>query len=63
MNNSKGMLVVIPARGGSKVVPGKNIFHLSGKLLIVCTIEVSLEQVMILRGLLSRVNNYYQIRA
>lgn len=36
------MLAVIPARGGSKGVPGKNIKLLAGKPLIVYTIEAAL---------------------
>ena len=37
------ILTVIPARGGSKGVPGKNIRELHGKPLIVYTIEAALE--------------------
>jgi N-acylneuraminate cytidylyltransferase len=37
------MLVVIPARGGSKGVPGKNIKELGGKPLIQYTIEAARE--------------------
>jgi CMP-N,N'-diacetyllegionaminic acid synthase len=37
------MLVVIPARGGSKGVPGKNIKKLGGKPLIQYTIEAAKE--------------------
>lgn len=36
-------LVIIPARGGSKGVPGKNIKILNGKPLIQYTIETALE--------------------
>src|SRR5690606_30039190 len=36
-------LIVIPARGGSKGVPGKNIKKLSGKPLIYYTIEAARE--------------------
>lgn len=36
-------LVVIPARGGSKGLPGKNIKPLNGKPLIAYTIEAALE--------------------
>lgn len=36
-------LVIIPARGGSKGVPGKNIKLLNGKPLIQYTIEAALE--------------------
>ncbi len=35
------MLVIIPARGGSKGVPGKNIKKLNGKPLIQYTIEAA----------------------
>ncbi len=37
------MLAIIPARGGSKGVHGKNIKSLSGKPLIVYTIEAAIE--------------------
>lgn len=37
------MLIVIPARGGSKGVPGKNIKLLNGKPLIQYTIEAALQ--------------------
>ena len=37
------MLAVIPARGGSKGLPGKNIKLLNGKPLIAYTIEAALE--------------------
>jgi len=36
------MIAIIPARGGSKGVPGKNIKHLAGKPLIAYTIEAAL---------------------
>lgn len=39
------MLIVIPARGGSKGVPGKNIKELGGKPLIQYTIEAARELV------------------
>ena len=39
MINSKKVLAVIPARGGSKRLPGKNIRPLCGKPLIAWTIE------------------------
>ena len=35
------MLVIIPARGGSKGVPGKNIKELNGKPLIQYTIDLA----------------------
>ena len=37
------MLAVIPARGGSKGVPGKNIKELAGKPMIAYTIEAAVE--------------------
>lgn len=36
------MLAIIPARGGSKGLPGKNIKELGGKPLIAYTIEAAL---------------------
>ena len=42
MNNKK-ILDVIPARGGSKGVPRKNIKLLAGKPLIQYTIEAALK--------------------
>lgn len=43
MINGKRILAVIPARAGSKRLPGKNIKKLSGKPLIQWTIEAALE--------------------
>ena len=42
MINSKKILALIPARGGSKRLPGKNIRHLNGIPLIELTIQASL---------------------
>ena len=39
MINDKKLLAIIPARGGSKGLPGKNIKELCGKPLIAWTIE------------------------
>jgi len=39
---TKKILSIIPARGGSKGLPGKNIANLAGKPLIAWTIEASL---------------------
>ena len=36
-------LCVIPARGGSKRIPGKNIKEFSGKPMIVLTIEAAIQ--------------------
>lgn len=41
-NESGGMLAIIPARGGSKRLPDKNILPLGGKPLIAWTIEAAL---------------------
>lgn len=41
MIQGKSVLAVIPARGGSKGVPGKNIRELAGKPLIAWTIEAA----------------------
>jgi CMP-N,N'-diacetyllegionaminic acid synthase len=41
MYNDKKVLAVIPARGGSKRLPNKNILDLAGKPLIAWTIEAA----------------------
>jgi CMP-N-acetylneuraminic acid synthetase len=41
MYREQNILVVIPARGGSKRIPQKNIIHLSGKPMIAWTIEAA----------------------
>src|ERR1700757_4627412 len=41
MLNNERLIAVIPARGGSKSIPGKNIRPLCGKPLIVWSIEVA----------------------
>lgn len=43
MINTGNILVVIPARGGSKRLPRKNVLPLAGKPLICWTIEAALE--------------------
>lgn len=43
MLNGKTFLAVIPARGGSKRLPRKNVLDLAGKPLIVWSIEAGLE--------------------
>lgn len=47
------VLAVIPARGGSKGVPGKNIKPLGGKPLLAWTIEVALGSKRLTRTILS----------
>lgn len=43
MYNGKRILTIIPARGGSKGLPGKNIRDLSGKPLIAWSIDAALK--------------------
>ena len=43
MINNKTILAIIPARGGSKGIPHKNIKDLNGKPLIAWTIKESLK--------------------
>ncbi len=42
MINGKSILAIIPARGGSKRLPRKNVIDLAGKPLIAWTIEAAL---------------------
>jgi len=46
-------LAVIPARGGSQRVPGKNIRDLSGRPMIVYTIEAALQSELFARVIVS----------
>ena len=39
---AKSVIAIVPARGGSKGIPGKNLYPLAGKPLIVHTIEQAL---------------------
>ena len=43
MYNNKRIIAIIPARGGSKGIPHKNIINLGGKPLISYTIEAALK--------------------
>lgn len=43
MSNDLKAIAVIPARGGSKRLPGKNLINLAGKPLIAWTIEAAIE--------------------
>ncbi len=43
MHNNKTFLAIIPARGGSKRLPKKNILDLAGKPLIAWSIEAGLQ--------------------
>jgi CMP-N,N'-diacetyllegionaminic acid synthase len=53
MIGGKSVLAVIPARGGSKGIPRKNIINLAGKPLIVWTIEAAQKSQYIDRVILS----------
>ena len=47
MLNEKTFLAIIPARGGSKRLPRKNILNLAGKPLIAWTIEAALNSKLV----------------
>ena len=49
----KNTLAIIPARGGSKGIPGKNIKEFAGKPLIVHSIEASLKCPLVNRTVVS----------
>ena len=51
------MLAIIPARGGSKGLPGKNIRELNGKPLIAYTIEAALNSKKITKIIVSTDDN------
>ena len=53
MINEKSVLAIIPARGGSKGVPRKNIREVGGKPLIAWTIEEAKKSRYIDRCILS----------
>ena len=53
MFNKKKILAIIPARGGSKRLPKKNILPLSGKPLIAWTIEAAKQSKIIDRAVVS----------
>ena len=53
MTKNSKILAIIPARGGSKGLPGKNIADLAGKPLIVWTIDAALKSQSIDRLIVS----------
>lgn len=53
MNSQKNIICIIPARGGSKGVPRKNLREILGKPLIAYTIEAALNSGVIDRVLVS----------
>lgn len=54
---TKSILAIIPARGGSKGLPRKNILDLGGKPLIAWTIEASLSSKFITKTVVSSDDN------
>lgn len=48
-----GRLAVIPARGGSKRIPGKNLVMLGGRPLLAYTVEAALESGLFVRVVVS----------
>ncbi len=57
MINDKSFLAIIPARGGSKRLPRKNVLGLQGKPLIAWTIEASINSKYIDRTIVSTDTN------
>ena len=53
MINNKRVVAIIPARGGSKRLPRKNVLPLAGKPLIVWSIEAALASVYIDKTIVS----------
>ncbi len=51
--NLENVIALIPARGGSKGIPGKNIKKMNGKPLIAYTIQASLKSSLIDRTIVS----------
>ena len=53
MSNKKNILGIVPARGGSKGIPGKNIKEFCGKPLMAWTIESALKSEAVSRLIVS----------
>jgi CMP-N-acetylneuraminic acid synthetase len=53
MRNEMNVLAIIPARGGSKGIPGKNIKKINGKSLLYYTINASLKSKYISKTIVS----------
>lgn len=53
MRSAEKVLAIIPARGGSKGIPGKNVHPLAGKPLIAYTIEQALAASRVTRVVVS----------
>lgn len=59
MNSKNGHLAIIPARSGSKRLPGKNIMPLAGKPLIAWSITAALESELFDRVIFSTDSEEY----
>ena len=57
MDKASNILAVIPARGGSKGIPGKNIVPFAGKPLICYTVEAALKSKYLKRVIVSTDDN------
>jgi len=53
----KRILAIIPARGGSKAIPDKNIIEIAGKPLIAWTIEAALKASFVAKTIVSSDSN------
>jgi len=53
LNHKPNILAIIPARGGSKGIPGKNIKLLGGKPLLEYTVDAARESSLLTRVILS----------
>jgi len=53
MGGNRNILAIIPARGGSKGLPKKNLYPVNGKPLIVYTIEAALKSKSITKTIVS----------
>lgn len=53
MNHKPNILAIIPARGGSKGIPGKNIKLVAGRPLIDYTIDIALQSTMLNKTIVS----------
>ena len=56
-NRNLSVLAIIPARGGSKGLPGKNIYPVNGKPLIAYTIDAALKATHITKTIVSSDND------
>ena len=57
MDTASNILAIIPARGGSKGIPGKNMVPFAGKPLICYTVEAALKSKYLKRVIVSTDDN------